>query len=335
MKRDDFTYIKNQLYQVPDGTFAVEDHGQVSHTLSLFTEQLRSQTIGKGRMTVYPVFPGVEFSFSAFLAEQATFQHEPIPTVLEVNHCRMGRVGWSMKNGTSGYLGVGDLALQSMAVCADSAMQFPLGYYEGISLSIDLNRFKENLPDVLSEAGINLHEIQQKYCFADRTILIPSGKELESIFEPLYELPGALRLPYFQLKVQELILFLVRVDPKDRELTRYCSQQTQVIKEIHAFLTQDLGRRYTIEELSKQYLINTSTLKEVFKAVYGLPIATYMKEYRIKEAMKLLRETDATIADIAERVGYETQGKFTKAFKELTQTLPTQYRKSFRYTTEL
>ena len=32
-------------------------------------------------------------------------------------------------------------------------------------------------------------------------------------------------------------------------------------------------------EYKKAYLINTSTLKEVFKAVYGLPIATYMKEY--------------------------------------------------------
>lgn len=31
--------------------------------------------------------------------------------------------------------------------------------------------------------------------------------------------------------------------------------------------------------VQKAYLINTSTLKEVFKAVYGLPIATYMKEY--------------------------------------------------------
>ena len=42
---------------------------------------------------------------------------------------------------------------------------------------------------------------------------------------------------------------------------------------------------------------------------YGLPIATYMKEYRVHQAMKLLRETDATTADIAAQVGYETQGK--------------------------
>ena len=112
-----------------------------------------------------------------------------------------------------------------------------------------------------------------------------------------------------------------------KELTQYFSQQTELIKEIHQQLTEHLDQRFTIAELSKQYLINTSTLKEIFKAVYGQPIATYMKEYRVHQAMRLLRETDASIADIAEQVGYETQGKFSKAFKDVVQVLPTEYRK--------
>ena len=66
----------------------------------------------------------------------------------------------------------------------------------------------------------------------------------------------------------------------------------------------------------------------MFKAVYGLPIATYMKEYRIRQAMKLLRETDAPIAEIASQVGYGTQGKFSEAFKDVAQMLPTAYRKA-------
>lgn len=69
-------------------------------------------------------------------------------------------------------------------------------------------------------------------------------------------------------------------------MTQYFSEQTELIKEIHQQLTEHLDQRFTIEELSKQYLINTSTLKEVFKTVYGLPIATYMKEYRVHKAMK-------------------------------------------------
>lgn len=133
-----------------------------------------------------------------------------------------------------------------------------------------------------------------------------------------------------KLKVQELLIYLNALEPAHKQLTQYFSRQTELIKEIHQELTGHLEQRFTIEELSRRYLINTSTLKEVFKAVYGLPIATYMKEYRIHQAMKLLRETDDTIADIAARVEYETQGKFSRAFKDVVQVLPTEYRKMQR-----
>lgn len=44
--------------------------------------------------------------------------------------------------------------------------------------------------------------------------------------------------------------------------------------------------------------------------------------------MQLLRETDLPISEIAEQVGYGTQGKFSKAFKDVTRMLPTAYRRA-------
>ena len=102
------------------------------------------------------------------------------------------------------------------------------------------------------------------------------------------------------------------------------------MQEIHHQLTEHLDHRYTIGELSRQYLINTSSLKETFKGVYGMPIATYMKDYRIHKAMELLQHTDESIAEIAAKIGYETQGKFTKTFKEFTDLTPSTYRKKYR-----
>lgn len=64
--------------------------------------------------------------------------------------------------------------------------------------------------------------------------------------------------------------------------------------------------------------------------MYGQPIATYMKEYRIHRAMELLRDTSESVADIAAQVGYETQGKFSQAFKDITGTVPTVYRRQCR-----
>ncbi|MFR5795953.1 MAG: helix-turn-helix domain-containing protein [Christensenellales bacterium] len=53
--------------------------------------------------------------------------------------------------------------------------------------------------------------------------------------------------------------------------------------------------------LSQQYHINTSTLKSLFKTVYGQPLAAHMKEHRMEYAARLLRTTTDSLAEIAER----------------------------------
>lgn len=100
------------------------------------------------------------------------------------------------------------------------------------------------------------------------------------------------------------------------------------IQAIHQLLTEDLSQRHTIESLSRQFFMDSSTLKREFRQAYGLPIATYLKEYRVKKAMELLATTDCSIGDIAAQVGYETQSKFTATFKAMTQLSPSEYRKS-------
>ena len=135
-------------------------------------------------------------------------------------------------------------------------------------------------------------------------------------------------LPYLKLKCQELLLFLEMTEPAETcSLDPYHSGQTEIIRRIHDRITEDLRRRYTIDELSRQYTINTAALKAVFKSVYGLPIASYMKHYRISRAAQMLRETDESISSISASVGYESQSKFSKAFKDVMNILPTDYRK--------
>ena len=82
--------------------------------------------------------------------------------------------------------------------------------------------------------------------------------------------------------------------------------------------------------MSKQYLMNTTTLKSVFKAVYGMPIASYMKEYRMNLAANMLLQEDKSISEIAAAVGYKSQSKFTSAFRNNFQILPTAYQKLYR-----
>ena len=126
--------------------------------------------------------------------------------------------------------------------------------------------------------------------------------------------------------IEEIIDVACPSEETFRESVAYDSQ-IQIINDIHRFLTNNLKDRHTIEELSTKFLINQTTLKTTFKRVYGEPIATYMKEYRIKRAMELLTESDSPIVEIAEEVGYKNQSKFTQAFKDVTGILPKDYRK--------
>ncbi len=104
-------------------------------------------------------------------------------------------------------------------------------------------------------------------------------------------------------------------------------EQIEIIRQIHKQLIEHMEQRFTIEALAKQYLMNPTTLKAMFKSVYGTSIAAHMKQHRMAQAARLLRETNLSVAEIAGRVGYDSQSKFAAAFKGVYQSLPTEYRK--------
>ena len=110
-------------------------------------------------------------------------------------------------------------------------------------------------------------------------------------------------------------------------LTEYPPEQIELVKAVHDQFLQHMEQRITIEKLSKQYLINPTTLKTVFKAVYGTSLAAHIKKHRMERAAKMLRETDMSVAEIAAAVGYESQSKFTAAFKNQFAVPPRAYRK--------
>ncbi|WP_066620540.1 helix-turn-helix domain-containing protein [Clostridium magnum] len=282
---------------------------------------------GKGDMTIYQVFPGIELFLANFDSTRCTFEHEPYVNTMQINYCQEGRVGWQLNSGACMYLGAGDLSIHMMDNCTSSTMSFPLKRYSGVGVVIDLDKVAADPPEILRDTDIDVNEFKRKFCEDDRYLVMPARDEIEHIFSKLYSLPNCMQKPCFKLKVQELLLFLWMIDVnKEKQREQYLSPQVEVIKEIHKLLVSDLRQRPTIEELSKEYLINTATLKSTFKGVYGQPIATYMKEYRIRQAAILLRRNNDTISGIAKQVGYENQSKFATAFKKIMNVSPTEYR---------
>ena len=106
------------------------------------------------------------------------------------------------------------------------------------------------------------------------------------------------------------------------------TRQEQVFHKVHRYLVENLDKRITIEALARQFLMNTTTLKDGFKAVYGTSIAAHIKEHRMEKAAQLLKTEKLPVSEIALQVGYTSQSKFSAAFSQRYGVSPLEYRRS-------
>jgi len=112
--------------------------------------------------------------------------------------------------------------------------------------------------------------------------------------------------------------------------TGYTAEQVETVRRMHDELLQHPEQRPTIEELARRCLMNPTTLKAVFKAVYGDSLASHMKEHRLERAAELLRRGEQSVSEIAAAVGYDSPSRFSAAFRERYHMLPTEYRKQLK-----
>lgn len=274
----------------------------------------------------FVLYPGIELIYLTLAPDSFSIQHPSLHYIMQINYCKAGQISWKMGNGNHIYLNPGDFSLHTMQTCTDSVVTFPAGAYSGLTIYINLQEAAVHSPALLKNMDI-FTLLQDKFCRDNTVSFLAGNEQTESIFSGFYDQPENVRTSYQKLKILELLLYLLKMEfTQKNRLTAYQSEQVEIVRNIHAQLTQNLGQRMTIEELSKQYLINPTTLKTAFKAVYGTSIAAHIKKHRMEQAAKLLRESDLTIAKIAQTVGYDSQSKFTAAFKNAFQVLPKEYR---------
>jgi len=282
----------------------------------------------KDRMEHIALFPGITLSFLTLTTDQLSVHHEAWDHILEINYCKSGRIGWKLGTGHSVYLGPGDISLHTMKSCADSVMSLPNGRYEGLTIYVDLQELAKNPPELLANTGITGQMLYEKFCAKRPFTSLAGNHATAGIFEGFYDQPEVFRAAYWKVKALEVLLYLAKLTPSQEDyLTEYRSEQVETVRSIHKYLMQHLDQRFTIETLSKKYLMNPTTLKEVFKSVYGTSIAAHIKEHRMEAAAQFLRDGTLSLAEVAAKVGYINQSKFTAAFKEQFGMLPKEYRK--------
>ncbi len=289
---------------------------------------------GDGTMISYQVFSGVELIYNDFHMGSCFNNKHPCDDIMEINHCRLGRFECDFNDGSCVYLEEGDLAVNMLSNMTKNSC-FPLEHYHGVSVMIDLEEASKSISGVLNDISIDLYILRDRLCANNRCFIMRAKDSVEHIFSELYRVPDKIRRGYFKLKVLELLLFLSVVDVSDNVEQRpyFHKSQVDIVKAIKEYMTGNLERHDTLDELSASFGIPLTSMKLCFKGVYGTSIYAFMRTYRMQAAAVLLRQGTDSVSVIAGKVGYVNSSKFASAFREVMGMSPLEYRNINRLNT--
>ncbi len=283
---------------------------------------------GEINMTRYAVFPRIEIIYNDIHLEKWISEaSDNNGNILEIDHCRDGRM--EFHSGQEKFcLVAGDIAIHRLGSTVREET-FPTGHFHGITIRIDLDNSPKCLSEFLEDVNVEPAAIGKKF-LSDSKMYYAMRQlpAVEHIFSELYDLPQSVKNGYFKVKILELFLFLAGMDCIDSssEQRGISEQQSLLAKNICSYLTEHIGQRITIAELSEQFGVSSARIRNSFSGVYGTTVYAYMRGVRMRKAAKLLCSTDRTVLDIAGELGYDNGSKFAVAFRAVMGVTPAQYR---------
>lgn len=91
-----------------------------------------------------------------------------------------------------------------------------------------------------------------------------------------------------------------------------------------------MDRAYTeplnIPALARIALVSDAHFIRTFRDTFGETPHRYLQRRRLERAMNLLRETDRSVTDICMSVGFTSLGTFSRTFREIVGTSPSEFR---------
>lgn len=108
------------------------------------------------------------------------------------------------------------------------------------------------------------------------------------------------------------------------------NRNSQKIKQAVEYIEQNYASDLNMAVVSNYISMNYSLFSYSFKQYTGSNFVNYLKDIRMREAKRLLSETDMRIIEISQAVGYENEKHFMKIFKASCGVSPSEYRKNMQ-----
>lgn len=209
-------------------------------------------------------------------------------------------------------------------------------FYQAVTNG-DVDTVKENCKQerFLDARGVGVlsrnHITNLKYHFVITTAMITrlckqKGMELEQAFrmsdfyiqrlDDIHTVQGIRSLhDEMVLDYTEKMRRICRSDTNSRHIS--------VCKE---YIYSHLKERITIDDLADELGVSASYLSRLFKKETGSSVSAYIRRQKIEMAKNLLRYSDYSMIDIANRLSFSSQSHFIQQFREYAGMTPKKYR---------
>ncbi|WP_156922329.1 response regulator [Cohnella thermotolerans] len=104
-------------------------------------------------------------------------------------------------------------------------------------------------------------------------------------------------------------------------------QKAKLVRSIEAFVEERIMDNISREEAARHVHINVSYLSRIFKEATGESFSEYVLRKKIEKAIHLLKDDDAMVYEVADRLGYHDPSYFARIFKKYTGKTPSDFQK--------
>ncbi|MFC4101335.1 response regulator transcription factor [Paenibacillus xanthanilyticus] len=124
-----------------------------------------------------------------------------------------------------------------------------------------------------------------------------------------------------RLRFKELVRHLLALTEKTQQ-----DKNGLIIMRCQHYLQQHYMEDLSLESVAAKFHFNASYFSYLFKLRTGMNFSEYVLDLRIRQAKRMLAQTDAKVAEISERSGFRTPAYFNKMFKREIGLSPKTYR---------
>jgi AraC-like DNA-binding protein len=122
------------------------------------------------------------------------------------------------------------------------------------------------------------------------------------------------------------LLACLKQDQKLSDAQSLPEADDYLIHTVNRMMSLPQKKPCTVFRLAQAMNMSESRLRTLFRQTAGVPLGSYIQNYRLTRAMALLRNTTLSIADVAEQSGFGSLPAFSRTFKVATGQAPWNYR---------